>query len=119
MRSFVRAALETSERLSDVIVEEACSGFDALRMLPRGQYDVVITDINMPDINGLELLRFIASSDQHRGTPVLVISTQTSDRDRERGLLLGAKAYVSKPFTPEQLCDAVVNALRNDGSTNG
>jgi two-component system chemotaxis response regulator CheY len=104
MRAFVRSALEddTSE-LGEVEVVEAASGFDALRLLPRGPYDLVITDINMPDINGLELVQFIRKSEQHRAIPVLLISTRSSERDRERGLLLGANAYLSKPFTPEML----------------
>ncbi len=117
MRSFVRAALETCDGLGEVTVEEAGSGFDALRMLPRGQYDLVITDINMPDINGLELMRFIATSDQHRSTPVLVISTQASERDRERGLALGARGYLTKPFTPDQLCSLVMDVLGRRGDS--
>ena len=57
MRSFVRTALEASpDYATTVEVVEASSGFDALRLLPRGPYDLVITDINMPDINGLELV---------------------------------------------------------------
>ena len=104
MRAFVRSALEAEgSELGDVEVVEASSGFDALRLLPRGPYDLVITDINMPDINGLELVQFIRGSDQHRTTPVLLISTNSSERDRERGLALGANAYLSKPFSPESL----------------
>ena len=104
MRAFVRSALEADDtELGEVEVIEASSGFDALRLLPRGPYDLVITDINMPHINGLELVQFIRSSEQHRGTPVLLISTQSSARDRERGLTLGADAYLTKPFSPETL----------------
>jgi two-component system chemotaxis response regulator CheY len=84
-------------------VVEASSGFEALRLLPRGPYDLVITDINMPDINGLELISFIRKSESHKHTPVLVISTQSSERDRARGLALGANGYLSKPFSPEAL----------------
>src|SRR3954469_14441421 len=103
MRAFVRAALEAFHGVGDMDIVEAESGFDALRLLPRGPYDLVITDINMPDINGLELISFIRKSDQHRSTPVLIISTQSSERDRERGMALGANAYLIKPFTPELL----------------
>jgi len=100
----VRSALEAEGGgLGDVEVVEAASGFDALRLLPRGPYDLVITDVNMPNINGLELVRFIRSSDQHRDTPVLLISTSASERDRERGLSLGANAFLAKPFSPEAL----------------
>ncbi len=103
MRSFVKSALEPLGDSGDVEVVEAASGFDALRLLPRGPYDLVITDINMPDINGLELVQFIRKSERHRETPILLISTQSSERDRERGLSLGADAYLTKPFAPEAL----------------
>jgi len=104
MRSFVRNALESDSRSSaGVDVVEASSGFEALRLLPRGPYDLVITDINMPDINGLELIAFIRKSESHKATPVLIISTQSSERDRARGLSLGANGYLIKPFSQEAL----------------
>ena len=103
MRSFVRSALESGGELGEVDVVEASGGFDALRLLPRGPYDLVITDINMPDINGLELIQFIRTNEHHRTTPILLISTQSSERDRARALSLGADGYVAKPFTPEDL----------------
>jgi two-component system chemotaxis response regulator CheY len=107
MRAFVRGALEAgAAALAEAEVVEAASGFEALRLLPRGRWDLVITDINMPDINGLELLRFIRSSEQHRDVSVLLISTQGSERDRERGLALGADGYLAKPFAPETLLAA-------------
>jgi two-component system chemotaxis response regulator CheY len=103
MRSFVRSALEAGGELGEVDIVEASGGFDALRLLPRGPYDLVITDINMPDINGLELIQFIRTNEHHRATPILLISTQSSERDRARALSLGADGYVAKPFTPEDL----------------
>jgi two-component system chemotaxis response regulator CheY len=112
MRTFVRSALESDTvDLRDVEIVEAASGFDALRLLPRGPYDLVITDINMPDINGLELVQFMRKSAQHKSTPVLLISTQSSERDRERGLSLGANAYLVKPFTPEVLREETLRQL--------
>lgn len=115
MRAFVRSALESGPGgLSDIEVVEASSGFDALRLLPRGPYDLVITDINMPDINGLELVRFIRKSDQHKNTKVLLISTQSSEKDRERGLALGADAYLAKPFSPETLREEALRQLARE-----
>ena len=103
MRSFVRNALESDSRLSrGVDVVEASSGFEALRLLPRGPYDLVITDIN-----GLELISFIRKSETHKDTPVLIISTQSAERDRARGLSLGANGYLIKPFTQEALLSEV------------
>lgn len=120
MRTFVRTALEAEpSRWGDLEVVEAASGFDALRLLPRGPYDLVITDINMPDINGLELVQFIRRSEQHRATPIVLISTQSSERDRQRGLTLGANAYLTKPFTQEALRDLAFQQLEHPGLTAG
>lgn len=116
MRTFVRSVLEMGPE--EVDVTEAVSGFDALRLLPRASYGLVITDINMPDINGLELLRFVRQGPQHRDTAVLVISTMSSERDRERALALGADVFLSKPFSAEALRDAVARCreVRRAGS---
>jgi two-component system chemotaxis response regulator CheY len=112
MRAFVRTALEgDGVELKDLEIVEASGGFEALRLLPRGPYDLVITDINMPDINGLEIVQFIRNSEQHKDTPILLISTQSSEKDRQRGLSLGANGYVAKPFTPEALRAAAVEQL--------
>lgn len=108
MRAFVRAALTSSSLLGELEIAEAQGGFDALRLLPRGAWDLVITDINMPDINGLELIAFIRKSQAHQATPILVISTASSERDRERGMQLGANAYLVKPFTAEALVEQVL-----------
>jgi len=103
MRSFVRAALEEEDGGDPIEVIEASSGFEALRLLPRGPYDCVITDINMPDINGLELVNFVRKSEHHKQTPLIIISTQASERDKQRGIALGADSYLAKPFEPEDL----------------
>lgn len=103
MRAFVRAALEDDGSPDPIEVTEASSGFEALRLLPRGPYDCVVTDVNMPDINGLELVNFIRKSEHHKLTPLIIISTQASERDKQRGIALGADSYLAKPFEPEDL----------------
>ena len=108
MRAFVWAALSSSDRLGPLELVEAQSGFDALRLLPRGPWDLVITDINMPDINGLELISFIRKNETHKGTPILIISTASSERDRDRGMQLGASAYLVKPFSAEAIVEHVL-----------
>ncbi len=118
MRHFVRAAIEAAgPELGEIEIAEATSGFDALRLLPRARYDLVITDINMPDVNGLEVVQFIRRSETHRHTPIILISTQTAERDRQRGLSLGANAYLAKPFTAPALTDEVRRQL--SGSSGG
>ncbi|AGP32201.1 response regulator [Sorangium sp. So ce296] len=113
MRAYVRSTLEDCVLglAGDVDIVEAMNGFDALRLLPRGAFDLVITDINMPDINGLELIRFVRQSDRYRRVGILIISTQAAERDIQRGLRLGADRFLPKPFTPEALRDAVVACL--------
>lgn len=115
-RAFVRAALEEAGVVRDVV--EASSGFEALRVLPRESFELAIVDINMPDVNGLELIRFMRSSEAHKKTPLLVISSESSERDRERGLSLGANAYLAKPFTADALVAAVrrLAAVPEDGA---
>ena len=113
MRAFVRSTLED---LGDLEVLEVQSGFDALRVLPRERLDLVITDINMPDINGLELIAFMRRSDAHRGTPLLIISTEAAARDRDRALALGANAYLTKPFAADDLARTVGELLAAEPS---
>jgi two-component system chemotaxis response regulator CheY len=103
MRAFVTAALEADGQFE---VITAGSGFEALKLLPRQRFDLFITDLNMPDINGLELIRFIRDSTAHAKVPLLIISTDGGERDRERGLKLGATDYLVKPFAPETLVEA-------------
>ncbi len=105
MRAFVRAAVESRGLAKHVI--EAASGFDALRLLPRERFDLAFVDINMPDIHGLEVIKLIRASGVHRSAMVIVISSEGTARDRERGLALGADTWLTKPFTAEQLADAV------------
>lgn len=106
MRALVRAMLEDPEfadGLGGIEVSEASCGFEAMRLLPRGRFALVVTDINMPDINGLELIQFVRRSAHFGATPLVIISTQSTERDIERGLALGANAFVPKPFSKELL----------------
>jgi two-component system chemotaxis response regulator CheY len=104
MRGFITAALEAGGRFE---VTQAKSGFEALKLLPRGTFDLIISDINMPDINGLELVKFVRGSENHARTPLVLISTDNRPADRDRGMKLGADAYLCKPFQPEELLELV------------
>ncbi|MDD5308194.1 MAG: response regulator [Deltaproteobacteria bacterium] len=108
MRAYVRGVLKDAGPWT---VVEASSGFEALRLLPREAFDLVITDINMPDINGLELVRFIRRSERQGRVPLLIVSTLSSERDRARVLELGADAFLAKPFEPEDLRGAVAGLV--------
>jgi two-component system chemotaxis response regulator CheY len=107
-RSLVASFLAGWEEIE---VVEAASGFEALRVLPTRAVDVIVSDINMPDINGLELISFVRANPIYRHIPVVIISTESSAGDRKRGLELGAVDYVVKPFDAETLRGAVAVAL--------
>ena len=93
----------TIEMLGDFRIVEASSGFEVLRLLPRENVDLILTDINMPDINGLELISYLRTIPNYLSIPVFVISTEGSRKDIEKGRLLGANEYLVKPFDPTKL----------------
>lgn len=97
-------------------VIEAGSGFEALRLLPRHIFDLIITDVNMPDINGLELIGFLKSHPQYRTIPILVVSTEVAEEDVKRAMELGCDEYVRKPFTPADLISAVDRLVARGGA---
>ena len=109
MRALLTSALEDLD--IPVKVTEAESGFEALRQLPRNSYDLIVTDINMPDINGLELISFVRNNSSYRTIPLVIVSTVGSERDRDKGVGLGADAYLVKPFEPDELRDVVRDLL--------
>jgi len=95
----------------DYEVIEAASGFEALKVLPSRKVDLIVTDINMPDINGLELISYVKENPIYRQIPTMIITTEDSEEDRKRGMELGAREYVIKPFTVEELQEAVKRAM--------
>lgn len=113
MRSLLIAALDELSPAAKIVEVE--NGFEALRLLPRGNWDLIITDINMPDINGLELVSFVKANASYRDVPLIIVSTEGSERDRAKGLELGADAYVVKPFEPQDLRELALDLLRQAG----
>ena len=110
--STMRALIaSTIAAVGDYEIVEAANGFEALRILPREKVDMVLTDINMPDINGLELVSFIRGNANYKDLPLVIISTEGSERDRLKGLDLGADAYLVKPFAPEELQQLILKFL--------
>jgi two-component system chemotaxis response regulator CheY len=99
-RALVAAALAESP---DLQVERVSSGLEAIKLLSTTPIDLVLTDIHMPEINGLELIRFIKTDQRLRFIPVVIISTEAAEEDRQRARSLGANDYLAKPFTAEQL----------------
>ena len=110
MRTFVRHVLDLSGLDIDTCLQ-ASNGEEALALLGQSWVDVVLTDINMPVMDGEELLRRMSEHEVLRAIPVVVISTDHSDCRIRRMLSLGAKGYVTKPFTPETLREQLEQSL--------
>jgi two-component system chemotaxis response regulator CheY len=108
-REFIAATVEAVDGVEAVTTS---SGFEALKILPRHRFDLIITDINMPDINGLELINFVKKNPRYRDTPLFVITTEGRAQDRDKGLALGAAEYLIKPFEPRSLEGLLKRYLR-------
>jgi two-component system chemotaxis response regulator CheY len=110
MRSFVRRVLE----LSGIEVGqcmEAGNGVEALEVLQKEWVDVVLTDLNMPTMDGEQFVRKMEEDPAMRRIPVLVVSIDRTDHRVQQMLTLGAKGYVTKPFQPETLREELERAL--------
>lgn len=91
---------------------EATDGADAWRKLSAATFDIVITDINMPLMDGLKLVALLRAGGPHQRVPVVVITTEGAEADRKRAMSLGASAYLVKPVQANQVVDCVKSLLR-------
>jgi two-component system chemotaxis response regulator CheY len=104
-RSLRQAGLE----LGDIV--EAGNGIEALAAVKDGTFDLILSDINMPAMDGLEFLRQLATVESAKGTPVVMVTTEGSESRVVEALSIGAKGYIRKPFTPDQIKERVTPIL--------
>jgi two-component system chemotaxis response regulator CheY len=109
MRQLLVFALQ---RVREVEVTEADDGVDGLRKLAGQKFDLIITDINMPIMDGLKLVKRVRSDPVHKDTPIIIITTEGSQEDRQRALQLGANAYITKPIQAPQVIAKVKELLK-------
>src|SRR5512142_2731573 len=95
------------QRVVGTDATEAGDGADAWRKLSSGSYDIVLTDINMPLMDGLKLVSLVRAGGPHQRTPIVVITTESAEADRRRAMALGASAYLVKPVQAQQVVDTV------------
>src|SRR3954466_10408715 len=98
-------------RVKNLRVTEADDGVDALRKLTGARFDIIITDINMPIMDGLKLVKRIRSDETYKDVPIIVVTTEGSQEDRSRALALGANAYITKPIQGPQVVAKVKELL--------
>ncbi|MGO8970481.1 MAG: response regulator [Myxococcaceae bacterium] len=102
----------TVTSFGDVEVVTTDRGFEALKLLPLHRFDLIITDIQMPDINGLELINFVKKNPNYRHTPLFIVTAEGREQDRARGLALGAAEYLVKPVKVEDLVELLRRYLQ-------
>jgi two-component system chemotaxis response regulator CheY len=111
MRKIVERSLRQAG-LDPLIVYEAGSGTEGLEMLRAKSVDLILSDINMPSMDGLEFLRQLRSQNLAPGVPVVMITTESSEEHVKQAILAGAQGYIRKPFTAEQVKERVLPLLK-------
>jgi two-component system chemotaxis response regulator CheY len=109
MRQLLVFALSRVRGLS---VAEADDGLDALKKLSSMAFDIIITDINMPIMDGLKLVKRVRSDERYANIPIVIITTEGGAEDRKRALALGANAYITKPIRAPQVIKTVKELLK-------
>ena len=109
MRQLIVYALS---RVRGLQVIEADSGVEALKKLASNHFDIILTDINMPIMDGLKLVKRVRSDEQLKGIPIIIITTEGANEDRQRALALGANAYITKPIQAPQVISEVKRLLQ-------
>ena len=108
MRKMIVFALS---RIRELTVVEADDGVDALRRIASTRFDIIITDINMPILDGLNLVKRLRADDAYKDVPIIIITTEGAEEDRQRALALGANAYITKPIQAPQVIALVRDIL--------
>jgi two-component system, chemotaxis family, chemotaxis protein CheY len=109
----MRAVLELNlKKIPDVKVIQATNGHEALEKMKSESPALILTDINMPEMSGYDLIDAIRNKNNDKTTPIVFITTKGEEADRDKGLALGANAYVSKPINGLQLVETVEKLLK-------
>jgi len=109
MRQLISFALK---RLRGIRIIEASDGVDGLKKLSTEKFDLIFTDINMPIMDGLKLVSLVRNDANYKGTPIVVITTEGAQEDRERALALGANDYITKPIQANRILDIARDLLK-------
>ena len=108
-----RMMIASLRGLSDVEIDEASSGLEAVERLALGPVNMLFLDLNMTDLHGIEVIEFVRRHKAYAGIPICVVTTRGDEASRTRALSAGANEYLTKPFTPQQLAEQA-NRLMQD-----
>ncbi len=108
MRQLISFALK---RMKGIEIVEAADGVEGLKKLNSGTFNLIITDINMPVMDGLKLISLVRHDGKYRTIPIMIITTESCAEDRERALALGVNAYITKPIQAGHVLDTAKSLL--------
>ena len=109
MRQLIRFALNKVEGLE---VLEANDGVDGLSKLTGKRFDLLVVDINMPIMDGLKLIDMVRKNEEHKDVPILIITTESAEEDRQRAMALGVNEYLTKPVQSGQIVESAKKLLK-------
>jgi two-component system chemotaxis response regulator CheY len=113
MRDMIVACLRPR---ADLAFTQASSGLEAIERLSLKPFHLVVLDLNMPDIGGIEVLEFVRGQDKLRSLPIIIVTTRGDDVSRSRALEAGASRFMTKPFTPDAILHEVDALLGKAGA---
>ncbi len=99
----IRKFVSFSLKMQGYEVVAASDGMEAVEKLPQDNFELIITDLNMPNMDGFELIRVIRENPNYKETPIIILSSLSESEDIERGMGLGANSYLVKPFDPKRI----------------
>jgi two-component system, chemotaxis family, chemotaxis protein CheY len=113
IRKMVRSSLQT---ISDTAFTEAATGLEAIEQLALGHVELIVLDLNMPDMHGLDVMKFVRAHKTYKDVPIIVLTTRGDETSRQTATAAGATTYLTKPFAPHLLASTARALLGHNGA---
>jgi two-component system chemotaxis response regulator CheY len=113
IRKMVRSSLQT---ITDAAFTDAATGLEAIEQLALGPIELIVLDLNMPDMHGVDVMRFVRGHKAYKNVPIIVLTTRGDETSRETAVAAGATTYLTKPFAPQMLASTALALLQQNGN---
>jgi len=113
IRKMVRSSLQTIENAA---FSEAATGLEAIEQLALGPVELIVLDLNMPDMHGVDVMKFVRRHKTYKDVPIIVLTTRGDEASRETAVAAGATTYLTKPFAPHMLASTARDLLDHNGN---
>jgi len=113
IRKMVRSSLHV---IADAVFTEAATGLEAIEQLALGPVELIVLDLNMPDMHGVDVMKFVRGHKTYKDVPIIVLTTRGDESSRETAVAAGATTYLTKPFAPQMLASTARELLGHTGN---